>query len=76
MGRGRYLQEQLVLGDSLDRFNKVGRDGVGQAVPLLDLLQGENRWNKTENRCVYVCVRARVLMCVCVRAHSKHRKTG
>lgn len=39
-GEGRYLQEQLVLSDPLDGLNQVGRDGVGQTVPLLYLLQG------------------------------------
>ncbi len=33
-----YLEEQLVLGYSLNRFDEVWRDGVGQAMPLLDFL--------------------------------------
>lgn len=32
------LEEKLVLSDSLDRFNQVGGDGVGKAMPLLDFL--------------------------------------
>lgn len=34
----RYLQQQLILGDSLHRLDKVRRDGVGQSVPLLNFL--------------------------------------
>lgn len=34
----RYLEEELVLSDPLHRLDKVGGDGVGQSVPLLDLL--------------------------------------
>ena len=37
-GRVSYLQQQLVLGDPLHWFDEVGRDGVSQSVPLLDLL--------------------------------------
>lgn len=33
-----YLEQELVLGDSLNRLDQVGGDGVGQSVPLLDLL--------------------------------------
>lgn len=39
----RYLQEELVLSDPLHRLDKVGGDGVGQSVPLLDLLQNGTR---------------------------------
>lgn len=35
----RYLEQQLVLGDPLDRFDESGGDGVGQTVSPLDLLR-------------------------------------
>ena len=35
----QYLEKQLVFSDSLDRFDQVGGDGVGQPMPLLDFLQ-------------------------------------
>lgn len=34
----RYLEQELVLGDPLDRFDERGGDGVGQTVSPLDLL--------------------------------------
>lgn len=36
-----YLQQELILGDSLYGLDQIGRDGVGQSVPLLNFLQRE-----------------------------------
>lgn len=58
---GRYLQEQLVLGDPLDRLDQVGRDGVGQTVPLLYLLQDGNEHHETcRGMCMCVLGRRQV----------------
>lgn len=37
-GMVSYLQQKLILGDSLHWLDQIGRDGVGQAVPLLNFL--------------------------------------
>lgn len=37
-GLGFHLEQELVLGDSLHGLDQIGGDGVGQPVPLLDLL--------------------------------------
>lgn len=60
---GRYLQEQLVLGDPLDGLDQVGRDGVGQTVPLLYLLQDGNEHHQTRRG-----------MCMCVVGRGRWGK--
>lgn len=40
---GGHLQQELILGDSLHRFDQIGGDGVGQSVPLLNFLHREER---------------------------------
>lgn len=42
-----YLKQQLVLGDSLNRFDEVGGDGVGQPVSFLDLLKKKQKHTHT-----------------------------
>lgn len=44
----------MVLGDPLDGLDQIGRDGVGQTVPLLYLLQDGNEHHQT-----------RRVMCMC-----------
>lgn len=40
-GLGFHLKQELIFGDSLHGFDQIGGDGVGQTVPLLDLLHVE-----------------------------------
>lgn len=35
---GFHLEQELIFGDPLHGFDQIGGDGVGQPVPLLDLL--------------------------------------
>lgn len=42
-GLGFHLEQELILGDSLHRFDQIGGDRVGQPVPLLDLLHAEDQ---------------------------------
>ena len=38
-----YLQQELILGVSLHGLDQIGRDGVGQSVPLLNFLHREEK---------------------------------
>lgn len=40
--RFSHLKQELILSDSLHRLDQVGRDGVGQSMPLLNFLHGQN----------------------------------
>ena len=46
-GTVRHLQQELILGDSLNGFDQIRGDGVGQSVPLLNFLHREENSHVT-----------------------------